>query len=160
MPRRTTNRPVRIRSHIGHLRGWQRLGRRAAKGHPTEETGHDGTASRSERPSRSAVRGFQRVPDGSGPAAADTDPAGDVARLFIPGGVIQDLHVSQMDAGLKLPDECVMFQANDSPQVFLLDHDASGEQIKRWITTAEAMERFQFDWAKIKRWDVPLASLG
>jgi hypothetical protein len=33
-------------------------------------------------------------------------------------------------------------------------------QIKRWITTAEAMDRFQFDWAKIKRWDVPLASLG
>jgi hypothetical protein len=29
-----------------------------------------------------------------------------------------------------------------------------------WITTAEAMDRFQFDWAKIKRWDVPLASLG
>jgi hypothetical protein len=83
-----------------------------------------------------------------------------MARLFTPGGVIQDLHVSQMDAGLQLPDECVMFQANDSPQVFLLDHDANGEQVKRWITTAEAMDRFQFDWARIKRWDVPLASLG
>jgi hypothetical protein len=44
--------------------------------------------------------------------------------------------------------------------VFLLDHDANGEQIKRWITTAEAMDRFQFDWARIERWDVPLASLG
>ena len=75
-------------------------------------------------------------------------------------GVILDLHVSQMDAGLQLPEECVIFQTTDSPQVFLLDHDANGEQIKRWITTAEAMDRFQFDWAKIKRWDVPLASLG
>lgn len=54
----------------------------------------------------------------------------------------------------------VIFQTTDSPQVFLLDHDANGEQIKRWITTAEAMDRFQFDWAKIKRWNVPLASLG
>jgi hypothetical protein len=75
-------------------------------------------------------------------------------------GVILDLHVSEMDAGLQLPEECVIFQTTDSPQVFLLDHDANGEQIKRWITTAEAMDRFQFDWAKIKRWDVPLASLG
>jgi hypothetical protein len=58
------------------------------------------------------------------------------------------------------PEECVIFQTTDSPQVFLLDHDANGEQVKRWITTAEAMDRFQFDWAKIKRWDVPLASLG
>ena len=75
-------------------------------------------------------------------------------------GVILDLHVSQLDAGPQLPEECVIFQTTDSPQVFLLDHDANGEQIKRWITTAEAMDRFQFDWAKIKRWDVPLASLG
>jgi hypothetical protein len=75
-------------------------------------------------------------------------------------GVILDLHVSQMDSGLPLPEECVIFQTTDSPQVFLLDHDANGEQVKRWITTAEAMDRFQFDWAKIKRWDVPLAGLG
>ncbi len=75
-------------------------------------------------------------------------------------GVILDLHVNQMDAGLQLPEECVMFQASDSPQVFLLDHDAGGNQIKRWITSAAAMDRFQFDWAKIKRWNVPLAKLG
>ena len=36
-----------------------------------------------------------------------------------------------MDAGLQLPEECVIFQTTDSPQVFLLDHDADGEQIKR-----------------------------
>ena len=83
-----------------------------------------------------------------------------MARLFTPGGVILDLHVNQMDAGRQLPQECVMFQVTDSPQVFLLDHDVNGEQIKRWITTPEAMDRFQFDWAKIKRWNVPLASLG
>jgi hypothetical protein len=75
-------------------------------------------------------------------------------------GVILDLHVNQMDAGPQLPEECVLFQAADSPQVFLLDHDANGEQVKRWITTAATMDRFQFDWAKIKRWNVPLASLG
>jgi hypothetical protein len=75
-------------------------------------------------------------------------------------GVILDLHVSQMDAGPQLPEESVLFQAADSPQVFLLDHDANGEQVKRWITTPAAMDRFQFDWAKIKRWNVPLASLG
>lgn len=75
-------------------------------------------------------------------------------------GVILDLNVSQLDAGLQLPEECVIFQTTDSPQVFLLDHDGNGEQVKRWITTAQAMDRFQFDWAKIKRWDVPLASLG
>ena len=95
-----------------------------------------------------------------------------MARLFTPGagvmhrydaaapGVILDLHVNQMDAGLQLPGECVMFQASDSPQVFLLDHDAGGNQIKRWITSPAAMDRFQFDWAKIKRWNVPLAKLA
>ncbi len=65
-----------------------------------------------------------------------------------------------MTPGCNSPEECVIFQTTDSPQVFLLDRDAKGEQVKRWITTAEAMDRFQFGWAKIKRWDVPLASLG
>jgi hypothetical protein len=38
--------------------------------------------------------------------------------------------------------------------------DCGGGQIKRWITSAATMDRFQFDWGKIKRWDVPLAKLG
>jgi hypothetical protein len=95
-----------------------------------------------------------------------------MARLFMLGadwvhrydaaapGVILDLHVNQMDAGRQLPEECVMFQAADSPQVFLLDCDCDGGQIKRWITSAATMDRFQFDWGKIKRWNVPLAKLG
>ena len=74
--------------------------------------------------------------------------------------VILDLHVNQIDAGPQIPDECIMFQATDSPQVFLLDSDADGNQIKRWITSPAAMDRFQFDWAKIKRWDVALADLA
>jgi hypothetical protein len=42
--------------------------------------------------------------------------------------------------------------------------------LRRWIpdppvmarlfTPGGVMDRFQFDWAKIKRWNVPLASLG
>ena len=32
--------------------------------------------------------------------------------------------------------------------------------LRRLIPTQQVMDRFQFDWAKIKRWDVPLAGLG
>ncbi len=53
-----------------------------------------------------------------------------------------------------------MFQAPNSPLVFLLDHDASGNRVKRWITSPAAMDRFKFDWAKIKRWNVPLTKLA
>jgi hypothetical protein len=74
-------------------------------------------------------------------------------------GVVLDLHVNLIDAGFQLPDECVLFQAADSPQVFLLDQDASGNQVKRWVTSAAAMERYQFDWAKIKHWNVALGDL-
>jgi hypothetical protein len=74
-------------------------------------------------------------------------------------GVVLDLHVNLIDAGFQLPEECILFQAADSPQVFLLDQDASGNQIRRWITSAAAMDRYQFDWEKIKHWDVPLAGL-
>jgi hypothetical protein len=74
-------------------------------------------------------------------------------------GVILDLHVNQIDAGRPLPEECVIFEAADSPQVFLLDSDSGGEQVKRWITDEETMDRFQFDWDKIKSWDVALADL-
>ena len=74
-------------------------------------------------------------------------------------GVVLDLHVNLIDAGFQLPDECVLFQAADSPQVFLLDQDADGNQVKRWITSAAAMERYQFDWAKIKHWNVTLGDL-
>jgi hypothetical protein len=73
--------------------------------------------------------------------------------------VILDLHVNQIDAGPRLPDECLMFQVSDSPQVFLLDWDEHETHIKRWITSEEAMERFQFDWDKIKDWNVPLDDL-
>ena len=36
----------------------------------------------------------------------------------------------------------------------------SGNLIKRWITSAAAMDRFQLDWGKINHWNVPLADLG
>jgi hypothetical protein len=75
-------------------------------------------------------------------------------------GVILDLHVNKIDMGLPLPDECVIFEAADSPQVFLLDSDADGDQVKRWITDEETMERFQFDWDKIKSWNVALDDLA
>jgi hypothetical protein len=74
--------------------------------------------------------------------------------------VILDLYVNQIDAGLQLPDDCLMFQASDSPQVFLRDRDASGIPVKRWITSPEAMARFQFDWAKINHWNGRIADLG
>ena len=32
--------------------------------------------------------------------------------------------------------------------------------IERWVTSAAAMDRFQFDWGKINHWNVPLADLG
>jgi hypothetical protein len=75
-------------------------------------------------------------------------------------GVILDLYVNQIDAGRQIPDDCIMFQAADSPQVFLRDRDADGNLIKRWINSATAMDRFQFDWGKINHWNVPLADLG
>jgi len=74
--------------------------------------------------------------------------------------VILDLYVNQIDAGRQIPDDCIMFQAADSPQVFLRDRDADGSLIKRWISSAAAMDRFQFDWGKINHWNVPLADLG
>ena len=43
--------------------------------------------------------------------------------------------------------------------MFLLDQDASGNQVKRWVTSAAAMERYQFDWAKIRHWNVALTDL-
>jgi hypothetical protein len=75
-------------------------------------------------------------------------------------GVILDLHVNQIDAGIQLPDYCAMFQTSDCPQVFLRDQDADGKPIKRWITNPETMERFQFDWHKINHWDEKLEDLG
>jgi hypothetical protein len=73
--------------------------------------------------------------------------------------VILDLHVNKIDAGLDMPEECGLFLANDSPQVFLLDWDENKTPIKRWITSEEAMQRYQFDWDKIKDWDVSLDDL-
>lgn len=43
--------------------------------------------------------------------------------------------------------------------MFLPNQDANGGQIKRWVTSAAAMDRYEFDWARIKHRDVPLADL-
>lgn len=74
--------------------------------------------------------------------------------------VILDLSANQIDVGVPLPEDCLIVQASDSPQVFLLDRDADGKQVKRWITSAGAMERFQFDWGKINHLNSALANLG
>jgi hypothetical protein len=63
--------------------------------------------------------------------------------------VILDPHVNQMDAGLQLPGECVLLQASGSPQALLLYHDAGRNQVKRWITSPAAIDRFQFGRGKI-----------
>jgi hypothetical protein len=74
--------------------------------------------------------------------------------------VVLDLSVNEIDDGLPIPDDCLLFMAADSPKVFLRDHDAGGKQIERWITSPAAMDRFQFDWAKINHWNVPLEDVG
>jgi hypothetical protein len=106
-------------------------------------------------------RGLRRwIPSATVMSRLFTTGADPVYKYDPKPSVILDLHVNQIDAGLQIPDDCIMFQTTDSPQVFLLDADADGNQVKRWITSATAMERFQFDWAKIKHWDVALADLA
>ncbi len=74
--------------------------------------------------------------------------------------VILDLYVNEIDSGLQIPDDCILFMASDSPKVFLRDHDAGGAQVKRWITSPAAMTRYQLDWGRISHWTVPLADIG
>jgi len=83
----------------------------------------------------------------------------DLAEVTHWDSVILDLDVNQIDDGPQLPNDSILFMADDSPKVFLRD-TLGGNYVKRWITSPDAMDRFQFDWGKINHWNIPLSAVG
>lgn len=73
-------------------------------------------------------------------------------------GIVQDIDTNEIEKGIPIPETAILFRCIDSPKVFLLDGVAP-HQTKRWITSPDVMNRYNFNWDKIQVWNVPLNAI-
>jgi hypothetical protein len=73
-------------------------------------------------------------------------------------GIIQDIDTCEIEKGDPIPETAMLFRCIDSPKVFLLDGQFP-HQTKRWITSPDVMNRYNFDWNKITVFNTPLDAI-
>lgn len=73
-------------------------------------------------------------------------------------GIVQDIDTNEIEKGTPIPETAILFRCIDSPKVFLLDGVAP-HQTKRWITSPDVMNRYNFNWDKIQVWNVSLNAI-
>lgn len=70
-----------------------------------------------------------------------------------------DIDIDEITTGTPIPENSFLFKCVDSPKVFLLD-GTPPNQVKRHIVSPAVMERFQFNWDRIHRFNVPVDMIG
>lgn len=70
-----------------------------------------------------------------------------------------DLDLNDIETGDPIPENACLFRCLDDPKVFLLD-EKDGKPIKRHVANPAVMERFQFAWGRVHRFNVPLDVLN
>jgi hypothetical protein len=66
-----------------------------------------------------------------------------------------DIDIASIDTGPAIDDSAFLFKCFDSAKVFLFDQGK-----KRHVATTAVMERFQFNWDQVQRYNSPLSSIG
>ena len=74
------------------------------------------------------------------------------------GGIVPDININEIATGEPVPETAILFRTTDNPKVWLLD-GVPPHQVKRWITSPAAMDRYHFNWNTIHVYNIPSAGL-
>lgn len=72
--------------------------------------------------------------------------------------IIADIDIDEIQSGDSIPETAFLFRCIDSPNVYLLD-GVEPNQVKRHIVSPDVMDRYEFSWARVHRFNVRVRDL-